>query len=215
VTQPAHTRTPRARRAANADGAPQKRRDREVLDAAAKVFYERGYAAASVQHVAEELGILKGSLYHYIKTKEDLLFRLLQETHDDVDRILAEVEAVPDLTPLERLHLYVRRQVEYNIDALERVSVYYHDVDQLSEERRKEVFARRRVHDRFVAQLIADAQAAGEADPDQDPKLLSPNIFATMIWVYRWYRPGRYRRDQVAQACADFALRGVVGARAA
>ena len=115
-------------------GAP-KRRDREVLDAAAKVFYERGYAAASVQHVAEELGILKGSLYHYIKTKEDLLFRLLQETHDDVDRILAEVEAVEGLSPLERLHLYVQRQVEYNIDALERVSVYYHDVDQLSEER--------------------------------------------------------------------------------
>jgi len=109
----------------------------------------------------------------------------------------------------------VRRQVEYNIDALERVSVYYHDVDQLSDKRRKEVFARRRVHDRFVAQLIAEAQAAGEADPDQDPKLLSPNIFATMIWVYRWYRPGRYQRDQVAQACADFALRGVVGAKTA
>jgi TetR/AcrR family transcriptional regulator, cholesterol catabolism regulator len=214
VTQPARTRTPRSRRAANSEGAPTKRRDREVLDAAAKVFYERGYAAASVQHVAEELGILKGSLYHYIKTKEDLLFRLLQETHDDVDRILAEVEAVEGLSPLERLHLYVQRQVEYNIDALERVSVYYHDVDQLSEERRKEVFARRRVHDRFVAQLITEAQASGEADPDQDPKLLSPNIFATMIWVYRWYRPGRYRRDQVAQACADFALRGVVGARA-
>jgi TetR/AcrR family transcriptional regulator, cholesterol catabolism regulator len=212
VTQPARTRTPRSRRATNSEGAPQKRRDREVLDAAAKVFYERGYAAASVQHVAEELGILKGSLYHYIKTKEDLLFRLLQETHDDVDRILAEVEAVEGLSPLERLHLYVQRQVEYNIDALERVSVYYHDVDQLTEERRKEVFARRRVHDRFVAQLIAEAQANGEADPGQDPKLLSPNIFATMIWVYRWYRPGRYRRDQVAQACADFALRGVVGA---
>jgi AcrR family transcriptional regulator len=213
VTQSARTRTPRSRRAANADGAPQKRRDREVLDAAAKVFYERGYAAASVENVAKELGILKGSLYHYIKTKEDLLFQLLQETHDDVDRILAEVEAVEGLSPLERLHLYVRRQVQYNIDALERVSVYYHDVDQLSEQRRKEVFARRRVHDRFVAQLIADAQAAGEADPDQDPKLLSPNIFATMIWVYRWYRPGRYRRDQVAQACADFALRGVVGGK--
>jgi AcrR family transcriptional regulator len=211
VTPPARTRPRRARRGPNGDTPAPKRRDREVLDAAAKVFYERGYAAASVQHVADELGILKGSLYHYIKTKEDLLFRLLQETHDDVDRILGEVQAVEGLSPLERLHLYVRKQVEYNIDALERVSVYYHDVDRLAEGRRKEIFARRRVHDRFVAELIAAAQASGEADPGQDPKLLSPNIFATIIWVYRWYRPGRYRRDQVAQACADFAIRGVVG----
>src|SRR6201990_2507776 len=110
-----------------------KRRDDEVLDAAARVFARRGYADASVQHVADELGILKGSLYHYIKTKEDLLFRLLAETHDDVDAILKDVEAVEGLSALDRLHLYVRRQVEYNIDALERVSVYYQDVDRLSE----------------------------------------------------------------------------------
>ncbi len=52
---------------------------------------ERGYADASVQDIADELGILKGSLYHYIDTKEDLLFRLLSETHDDVHGILDEV----------------------------------------------------------------------------------------------------------------------------
>ena len=63
-----------------------------------------------------------------------------------------------------------------------------------------------------MARLIAEAQASGAADPEQDSRLLSPNIFATIIWTYRWYRPGRYRRDQVAQTCADFALRGVVGA---
>jgi TetR/AcrR family transcriptional regulator, cholesterol catabolism regulator len=211
VPQPTRPRNQRARRQAGADAAPPKRRDREVLDAAAKVFYENGYANSSVDEVAKELGILKGSLYHYIKTKEDLLFRLLAETHDDVDAILEAVEAVEGLSPLERLHLYVRRQVEYNIDALERVSVYYQDVDRLSAQRRHEIFARRHVHERFVADLIKQAQEAGEADAAQDPRLLAPNIFATMIWVYRWYRPGRYKRDQVAETCADFALRGVVG----
>ena len=174
VPQPSRTRNQRSRRPADADAAPPKRRDREVLDAAAKVFYKHGYADASVQLVAEELGILKGSLYHYIKTKEDLLFRLLAETHDDVDAILKDVEAVEGLSPLERLHLYVRRQVEYNIDQLERVSVYYQDVDRLSAERRREIFERRHVHERFVADLIKQAQAAGEADPAQEPRLLAP-----------------------------------------
>ena len=103
------SRTPRARnkRGAGENGGTRtpKRRDREVIDAAAKVFYRRGYADASVQDIADELGILKGSLYHYIDTKEDLLFRLLSETHDDVHAILDEVAEMPDLEPLERLHL--------------------------------------------------------------------------------------------------------------
>ena len=58
---------------------PRRRREREVLDVAARLFHERGYADTSVQDIADELGILKGSLYHYIEVKEDLLFRLLGE----------------------------------------------------------------------------------------------------------------------------------------
>src|ERR1700744_339601 len=78
-------------RAGRANGA---RREREVLDAATKVFSSRGYADASVQDIADELGILKGSLYHYIDSKEDLLFRLLEETHDEVQTIMDEVAAM-------------------------------------------------------------------------------------------------------------------------
>lgn len=213
MSQP-NTRTPSKRRPARNRGAQPKRRDREVLDAAAKVFYERGYADASVQDVADELGILKGSLYHYIDTKEDLLFRLLEETHDDVDRILEEVAAVEGLEPIERLELYVRRQVEYNLDALARVSVYYHDVERLSDDRRKQIFARRHVHERFVEGLIKEAQEAGRADRSLNPRLITPSVFATIIWTYRWYRRGRYRKDEVADACAAFVLRGVVGSAA-
>src|SRR4051812_24235271 len=119
-----------------------RRRDDEVLAAAARVFYAHGYADASVQDVAEELGILKGSLYHYISTKEDLLFRLLSGTHEDVSRILDEVRALEGLDPLARLRLYVRRQVQFNLGNLERVAVYYHDLDRLGEERRRDILGR-------------------------------------------------------------------------
>ena len=191
-----------------------KRRDREVIDAAAQVFYERGYADASVQDVADALGILKGSLYHYIDTKEDLLFRMLEETHDDVHRILDEVAAAEGLDPLERLRLYIRRQVEYNLDNLARVSVYYHDLERLSEGRRREILARRRLHERFVVDLIEQAQRSGRADASLDAQVLGRCIFATIIWTYRWYRPDRDPREHVADMCAAFALRGVMGAAA-
>src|SRR3954454_21031733 len=205
---------PRPTKAATPAKAPKKR-DREVLDAAARVFYERGYSDASVQDVADELGILKGSLYHYIDTKEDLLFRLLQETHDEIFAILEEVGALEGLTPLERLDIYIRRQVEYNIDNLLRVSVYYHDLERLTEERRKQIVGRRREHEEWVIGLIKEAQTSGLADPGLDPKIAARCIFATIIWTYRWFRKGRDAREKVASTCAAFALRGIVGNPAA
>jgi TetR/AcrR family transcriptional regulator, cholesterol catabolism regulator len=190
----------------------RKRRDREVVDAAALIFYERGYADASVQDVADALGILKGSLYHYIETKEDLLFRILEELHNDVQEILEEVAAVEGLSPLQRLALYVRRQVEFNVENLPRVAVYYNDVERLSEERRLQILARRKMHERFVSDLIREAQKRGDASPDLDAKLLSNFIHGAVIWTYQWARPGgRVRREKIANSCAEFVLNGVVG----
>jgi TetR/AcrR family transcriptional regulator, cholesterol catabolism regulator len=204
------TATRKSRPAARARGA--KKRDDEVLDAAARVFARRGYADASVQDVADELGILKGSLYHYIKMKEDLLFWLLEAVHKDVEEVLEEVAAADGLAPLERLELYVRRQVLYNLDNLERISIYYHDVDSLSAERLSSIMARRRTHERFITNLIKEAQEQGAADPSADPRILANCLFATIIWTYRWYKPnGRVSRQAIADHCARFVLRGVVG----
>ena len=129
-----------AKGAAGASAQPGggRRRDREVLDAATKVFHTRGYADASVQDIADELGILKGSLYHYIDSKEDLLFRLLEESHNEVDAILEEIEALTDIAPLERLAEYTTRQVEYTCRNLAEMAIYYRDGDQLSRARRRQ-----------------------------------------------------------------------------
>jgi TetR/AcrR family transcriptional regulator, cholesterol catabolism regulator len=183
-----------------------------VLDAAAKVFHSRGYADASVQHIADELGILKGSLYHYIDSKEDLLFRLLDETHNEVEAILEEVAAIPDLGPLDRLREYARRQVDYTSRNLAKMAIYYHDVDQLSEQRRRELHRKRRMHEKFVTDLIEEARERGEASADVDARVVTNCLFGSMIWVYRWYKPGgKLRPPQLADACAEFVLRGVVG----
>jgi TetR/AcrR family transcriptional regulator, cholesterol catabolism regulator len=192
--------------------AKPRRRDAEVLDAAAEIFYERGYATATVQDVADSLGMLKGSLYYYIDSKEDLLYRLLNGIHDGVDEVLVAVEAEAGLTAIERLELYVKRAVEYNARNLKKVSVYYHDIDQLTGARRKEILARRRGHEDHVATLIRQAQADGDAVADLDAKLLTNCVFGTVIWMYRWYRPGRgISAEVLSEACARFVRYGLRG----
>jgi AcrR family transcriptional regulator len=204
----------RAKKADRSGARNGARREQEVLDAATKVFHSRGYADASVQDIADELGILKGSLYHYIDSKEDLLFRLLVETHDEVQAILDDVVATEGLAPLERLRLYIARQVEYTTRNLAEMAIYYHDFDQLSEDRHKELTKKRRAHEQFVAGLIEEAQAQGDVDKSVDAHLATNYLFGSMIWVYRWYKPGgKVRPQQLAETCADFVMNGLTGQR--
>jgi len=165
-----------------------------------------------VQDVADELGILKGSLYHYIRTKEDLLFWLLEDVHSDVEEILEEVAQAEGLNPIERIELYVRRQVLYNLDNLQRISIYYHEMERLSADRLEHIVGHRKAHERFISGLIRDAQTEGMADKSLDVRVLANCLFGTIIWTYRWYKPnGRISRQSIADLCASFALRGIVG----
>jgi AcrR family transcriptional regulator len=211
---PTARRTNSTGRAAKPGRSTPRKRDDDVLRAAEKVFHERGYSAATVQDIADELGILKGSLYHYIDTKEDLLFRLMESVHLDVQALMVEIKAVEGLSAIERLHLFVRRQVTYNLANLPRIAVYYHDMDRLSEERAKVVAGWRRANSRYVSDLIKEAQATGEADPDVDAAMLTNFFFSPVIWTYRWYRQGgRLGREATAEACADFVVSGLAAHR--
>jgi AcrR family transcriptional regulator len=210
---------PNGRKAASArvtSAKPPKRRDREVLEVAARVFSEKGYADASVQDVADELGILKGSVYHYIDSKEDLLYRLLEEVHEDVERILEDVANRENLDSLERLSAYIREQVDYNARNVAKIAIYYNDAQHLGGERRLQIYRRRSAHERFVRKLIEEAQKSGQAEAARDAKALMNCVFGMMIWVYQWYRPGgAIKPDELSRICADFALHGVIGARSA
>jgi AcrR family transcriptional regulator len=205
------TRTGRTNARKNTAGEERSRpRDAEVLEVSAQVFARRGYAAATVQDVADELGILKGSIYYYIKTKEDLLFRLLSAVHEDVDAILDKVAETESDDPLEKLTAYVRAQTTYNLRNLVRIAVYYNDIDQLGDERRKEILRRRKVHEDFVMSLVLEGQRRGLIDKRRDARLLTYNVFATMIWPYRWYKPrGRVKLEDVVEGCVTFVLGGL------
>jgi AcrR family transcriptional regulator len=199
----------RKRQAATAE-APTRVRDAEVLETAAEVFARRGYAAATVQDVADDLGMLKGSIYYYIKSKEDLLFRLLNAVHDDVDALLQEVVALPELDPLERLCEYVRRQLTYNLRNLVRISVYYNDIDQLSDDRRKTILRRRKTHEDFVVNLVLEAQRDKLIDETREARLLAYNVFAILIWPYRWFKPrGHIKPEDAVEECVAFVRGGL------
>ena len=92
----------------------------EIVDAAATLFRQKGFVATSLEDIAGEVGMYKGSLYHYIKSKEDLLTAVVREP---ADQILADVRdvAAQDVPSSEKVRLLTRsllRVLEENFTAV-------------------------------------------------------------------------------------------------
>ena len=90
-------------------------REREILEAAAVLFAERGYAATSVRDIGERVGLLGGSLYHYIKSKEALFVKVhdvaLQTAEDRIRDAIDKAEG-----PWERLETACVTFLEIQLD---------------------------------------------------------------------------------------------------
>jgi AcrR family transcriptional regulator len=180
-------------------------REREINEAAVDIFHAVGYSAASVDDVAAAVGILKGSLYYYMDSKEDLLRRIVEDVH-------REALALSDLPPLERLASYIRAQVDYNARNIKRVRVYYHDYEQLSAERIASVRKSRRMNEQLIVSLIGDAKSAGEVGDWVSEQLAGKTAFATITWMYTWYKPGgRISSKELGDFCATFVINGLRG----
>jgi AcrR family transcriptional regulator len=203
--------------AASKDGRParasSKKRARDIIDTAAEIFHSRGYAETSVHDIADAVGILKGSLYYYIKSKEDLLFQVISDVHEGASDVVEQVRRL-DGPAIERLRAYVRGHVTYNIQNVTKIAVFYHDYRSLSEDRLAEILTKRRYYETFLRDLIAEAQAEGSVNPDLDPKLAAFTLFGMMNWVYHWYRPaGPWTPELIADQVASMAIDGLVGPR--
>ncbi|MGV0838242.1 TetR/AcrR family transcriptional regulator [Mycolicibacterium thermoresistibile] len=180
------------------------------MDTAVRLFHSNGYASTSIQAIADEMGILKGSLYYYIRNKEDLLYQVLVDVHDDLGQILDDVRKDTDAAPLDRLSTYVKQQAEYSASNVPRIAIYYRDSEHLSDQHRKTIYNRRRDHQNFVTELLKEAQRLGECPSDEDPKVLANLVFGTFIWTYRWYNPRKYGNPEaLGEACARYVIRAV------
>lgn len=198
----------------NAESAPPagrrpRRRQAEIRDAAARVFFERGYESTSIQDVAAAVGILKGSLYYYIESKEDLLWDILQGVHVEAMSNIERTQAV-DGTPLEKIRAFVTFHLTFNAENLIKMSVFFNDFRSLSDERRQQIVGERDNYELYLRQLIELGQAEGEICPDIDAKLIALGILGMTNWIYHWFKPdGQRSPADVANAYADFVVAGL------
>ncbi len=147
-------------------------RDQDILEAAIHIFAEKGYVGSSLQEVADSVGLMKGSLYHYISSKESLLYRMFQEAHEQANLIITEVDA-KNLGPEEHLRGFVRSLAVFYVINQERASIYFRESRHLTGKDRETVKQQQKAFRAYVRGLIEDVQKAGLTRPDLDIRIAS------------------------------------------
>ena len=184
----------------------------EILEAAANVFLKKGYEAASLQEIATEVGILKGSIYYYIKTKEDLLFEIVRRSMDVFEGTIEEDPTTAAASGPVRLAAFITRWTTLSTKERDWGEVGESSFNRLSGERLKAVIERRDGFSNYVKGIITQGIAEGAFDPEVDVSLATIAVFELLRSTREWHHPtGRLSRASVAEWYAQFIVRGLGG----
>jgi AcrR family transcriptional regulator len=157
-----------------------------LLAVAVTVFNERGYDAASMADLSRRLGIAKSSIYHHVDGKEELLSMALDRALDGLFSVAAQAQA-RDEPAIERLEFLVRGSIGVLADRLPYVTLLLRTRGNTATERR--ALDRRRQFDQIVADLVREAERAGDIRPDIEPAVTARLLFGMVNSAAEWYRP--------------------------
>jgi len=181
-------------------------RETAIRAAALRIFRRKGYHAASMQEIADAVGLYKGSLYYYVASKEELLVRLFEGR---TEKVLAEVAAAASGagSPRERLSAMGRAYVLGVLRNLDSVHVYLREEHSLPPSALQQVHREQKAMRDHFERVIVEGTSRGDF-VQGDPKLAALALLGMCTWVHRWYRPrGRLTESAVADDFAERAVR--------
>jgi TetR/AcrR family transcriptional regulator, cholesterol catabolism regulator len=185
------------------------RRLAEILEHATDVFYEKGYAGASMRDLSRASGMSLAGLYYYFESKEKLLYLVQKHTFEAV---LARLrERLQDAAgPEHRVRILILNHLEYFLANQKGMKVLSHEDEALKNHYGREILAIKREYYRICLDLLEALKRARGAGFSSRIAVLS--LFGMMNWIYTWHNP---RSDGDAAALArqmgDIFLSGVLG----
>ena len=181
----------------------------ELIGIAARLFSERGYHGCSMQHLADALGVQRGSLYAHIGSKEELLFDVVLE---GAERFLERGERARTMDALAgvRLRALLVGHVETAIEHLDAATVFLNEWRYLSPELREVVQEKRDRYEAIVRDIISDGIREGEFRNDANVRFAARLVLSAGNWTYAWYRPGgELGPKEIGERFSELVIRGL------
>jgi AcrR family transcriptional regulator len=180
----------------------------ELTRQAARLFAEKGYHGTSIGDLADALGVQKGSLYHHIESKQDLLYETMRE---GAHAFHAALDSIPEDAPAtEKIRRALRGHLRVVGEQLDVATVFVREWRYLEGERRDEIMRERRRYEERIRALFREGRELGELRTDLDDATAALLALSAANWAYTWLRPG-FDTDELADRFYALLVDGMRG----
>ena len=160
-----------------------------ILRTAARIFAEKSYHSTTMRDISRATGVSLAGLYHYCKSKEELLF-LIQD--NCFGRVLERLEQRLSDTadPVQRLRVFIDNHLAFFAANMAEMKVLSHEADSLAGDLHTRVSGRKEKYTRLARKILGDVQQQGSKKSRQiDLTVATYALFGMMNWIYNWYNP--------------------------
>ncbi|HEY4623201.1 MAG TPA: TetR/AcrR family transcriptional regulator [Solibacillus sp.] len=174
----------------------------QILLSAITIVNRRGYDGATMEEIAAELMMTKGSLYYYFNNKSDLLYQchklvLAQATEELEEDLRGEGTAE------EIIRKMIGTHINYAVDEKETFNLIIEPKQMFNPEQIEPVLKLRKHYAGLFDQAIEKGVISGEFHV-KEPIIVRMMILGAMNWIQQWYNPdGRMAKDELKQHFAD------------
>jgi len=173
-----------------------------ILRVSARIFAEKSYHSTSMRDISRATGVSLAGLYHYCKSKEELLFLIQDHCFGRVlERFEERMQGIED--PFEKLRIFIDNHLSFFAANMAEMKVLSHEAESLAGALHEHVSTRKRQYTHTARKILSEVQQAttaserpprrnGQPKPNFKPvdvTVATYALFGMMNWIYNWYDP--------------------------
>ena len=179
-----------------------------ILRTSARIFAEKSYHSTSMRDIARETNVSLAGLYHYCKSKEELLFLIQDHCFGRVlERLEESIKEVGD--PFEKLRVFIDNHLSFFAANMAEMKVLSHEAESLAGDLHKDVSTKKDRYAKLARKILREIQEQNGARGSVDVTVATYALFGMMNWIYNWYDPrGKLSVNQLVDNITRLFLSG-------
>jgi len=165
-----------------------------ILRTSARIFAEKSYHSTSMRDISRATGVSLAGLYHYCKSKEELLFLIQDHCFGRVlERFEERIQGIED--PFEKLRIFIDNHLSFFAANMAEMKVLSHEAESLAGDLHKHVSGKKEKYAKLARKILREMQERHASDSNPagtqiDLTVATYALFGMMNWIYNWYDPG-------------------------
>ena len=181
-----------------------------ILRTSARIFAEKSYHSTSMRDISRATGVSLAGLYHYCKSKEELLFLIQDHCFGRVlERLEERIKQVDD--PFEKLRIFIDNHLSFFVANMSEMKVLSHEAESLEGDWHKHISTKKERYARLARKILREIQEQEQSALRVDSTVATYALFGMMNWIYNWYDPsGKIKISHLVDNVTRLFLNGFI-----